>query len=103
MAGSPLLEAGDQALADTPDAARWARARLTEWTVRPTELVRNGCEAIVRTAVVGIAQACVPDTDERLIRLLGEAIDDAELFVGIETSADLPMQAPVAERLAANA
>lgn len=83
-----LAAAAEQALADTPDAARWAGDRLTEWTVRPNELVRNGCEAIVRTAVVGIAQACVPDADERLITLLGQAIDDAEKFVDVEKPAD---------------
>jgi hypothetical protein len=80
-----LVAAGNRALADTPDADRWARQRLAEWTVRPNELVRNGCEAIVRTAVVGIAQACIADPDDRLLRLLREAIDDAEAFIGPST------------------
>ena len=83
-----LMAAAEQALDDTPDAARWARDRLSEWTVRPNELVRNGCEAIVRTAVVGIAQACVADADERLITLLSQAVADAEKFLPDEVTTD---------------
>jgi hypothetical protein len=90
-----LVAAGNRALADTPDADRWARQRLAEWTVRPNELVRNGCEAIVRTAVVGIAQACITDPDDRLLRLLREAIDDAEAFIGV---GDEPVHEPVIAR-----
>src|SRR5262245_15290409 len=37
-----LVAESDRALADTPDAARWARQRLLEWSVRPNELVRTG-------------------------------------------------------------
>ncbi len=70
MPDPQLVAAGKRALAETPDADRWAHQRLAEWAVRPNELVRNGCEAIVRTAVVGIAQACVSDPDDRLLRLL---------------------------------
>jgi hypothetical protein len=90
-----LVAAGQRALAETPDAHRWAHQRLEEWTVRPNELVRNGCEAIVRTAVVGIAQACISDPDDRLLRLLREAIEDAEAFIGVE---DEPVQVPVIAR-----
>jgi hypothetical protein len=90
-----LVAAGNQALAETRDADRWARQRLAEWTVRPNELVRNGCEAIVRTAVVGIAQACITDPDDRLLRLLREAIDDAEAFIGV---GDEPAHEPVIAR-----
>jgi hypothetical protein len=90
-----LVAAGKRALADTPDADRWAQQRLSEWTVRPNELVRNGCEAIVRTAVVGIAQACVSDPDDRLLRLLNEAIGDAEAFIGVREE---QVEAPVIVR-----
>ena len=48
------------------------------------DLVRNGCEAIVRTAALGIAQACVLDPDDRLIALLVTAIEDAETLVDSE-------------------
>jgi hypothetical protein len=78
--------AAQASLAEVPDAERWARKRLVEWSVRPNELVRNGCEAIVRTAVVGIAQACISDPDDRLIRLLNDAVEDAEKHLGIEES-----------------
>ena len=90
-----LRSAARRALAETPDADRWARQRLTEWTVRPNELVRNGCEAIVRTAVVGIAQACVADPDDRLLELLRKAIEDAEAFIGVREE---PVEAPVIAR-----
>jgi hypothetical protein len=77
-----LAGAAELSLTEVPDAERWARKRLAEWSVRPNELVRNGCEAIVRTAVVGIAQACIADPDDRLIQLLAQAIEDAERHLG---------------------
>ena len=72
------------ALEEVPDAARWAHEHLAAWQVRPADLVRNGCEAIVRTAALGIAQACVLDPDDRLIALLVTAIEDAETLVDSE-------------------
>jgi hypothetical protein len=71
-----------RALEATPDAAAWAAAHLAIWQVRAAELVRHGCDAIVRAAAIGIAQACVDDADERLAVMLREAIGDAETFLG---------------------
>ena len=71
-----------RALAQTPDAAAWAADHLALWQVRTTELVRHGCDAIVRAAAIGVAQACVADADERLAAMLRAAIDDAEVFLG---------------------
>ncbi len=70
------------ALQRVPEAAAWAAAHLAVWQVRAGELVRHGCDAIVRAAAIGIAQACVDDTDDRLMAMLRDAIDDAELFLG---------------------
>ena len=72
---------GRSALAETPDAARWAREHLAVWAVHPLDLVHRGCEAIVHSAAVGIAQACVDDAEERLEALLRDAVADAEQLI----------------------
>ncbi|MEO6116306.1 MAG: hypothetical protein ABIP33_07975, partial [Pseudolysinimonas sp.] len=72
----------EQALAEVPDAAKWARAHLADWRARPGDLARHGCGAIVRTAALGIAQACISDPDTLLVAMLRTAIDDAEVFLG---------------------
>ena len=71
-----------RALEQVPDSAAWAAAHLAVWQVRAPELVRHGCDAIVRAAAIGLAQACVDDADDRLIGMLRVAIADAELFLG---------------------
>lgn len=71
-----------RALAQTPDAAAWAAAHLAVWQVHAAELVRHGCDAIVRAAAIGLAQACVGDADDRLAAMLRAAIADAETFLG---------------------
>lgn len=78
------------ALSESPDAAAWAHAHLADWRARPVDLARHGCAAIVRTAAIGVAQACVNDPDTRLIALLRAAITDAEAFLG------RPQRAPIA-------
>jgi hypothetical protein len=90
----PRADALD-ALARTPDAAAWAAAHLAVWQVRAPELVRHGCDAIVRAAAIGIAQACVDDTDDRLAAMLRAAIGDAEAFLGRVPE---PAPQPVATR-----
>jgi hypothetical protein len=72
----------EEALAEVPDAAAWARAHLADWRARPGDLARHGCGAIVRTAALGIAQACIADPDTLLVAMLRAAIDDAEVFLG---------------------
>ena len=72
----------ERVLNDVPDAASWARAHLADWRARPGDLARHGCGAIVRTAALGIAQACMADPDTLLVAMLRAAIDDAELFLG---------------------
>jgi hypothetical protein len=72
----------ERVLNDVPDAATWARTHLADWRARPGDLARHGCGAIVRTAALGIAQACMDDPDTLLVATLRAAIDDAELFLG---------------------
>lgn len=88
-----------RALAETPDAAAWAAAHLAVWQVRTADLVRHGCDAIVRAAAVGIAQACVGDADDRLAAMLRAAIADAETFLG--RTAGAPVGGAVADAGAA--
>ena len=65
------------ALARAPQAARWA-SRFTaarSASVTPRRFRDQAAPTIVRSAVVGIAQACVPDPDAILRDLLVQAID----------------------------
>jgi hypothetical protein len=80
------------ALAQVPDAAAWAHVHLADWRARPVELARHGSGAIVRTAAIGIAQACIDDADELLVGMLRSAIDDAEVFLGRESASRVPRQ-----------
>jgi hypothetical protein len=78
----PRSQAGaERALAEVPDAATWAHAHLADWRARPGDLARHGCGAIVRTAALGIAQACIADPDTLLVAMLRAAIEDAEVFM----------------------
>lgn len=76
-----LLAAAAHALESVPDAAVWARSQLAHWPVRAADLLRGGCEVTVRTAAVGIAEACMPDPDSLLIDTLRAAIADAETYL----------------------
>lgn len=74
-------EAAARALEQVPDATAWAHEHLADWRARPVDLVRHGCGAIVRTAALGIAQACIPDPDALLAEMLRAAIQDVEMFL----------------------
>lgn len=65
------------ALTATPDAARWAREHLAHLGTGSRHIDRATL-AMVHTAAVGIALACVADADERLRTLLEAAIADVE-------------------------
>jgi hypothetical protein len=81
-------EAADRvhdALATVPTSAKWARQYISDvGALNPRSVVRL-CEAIIRTSVVGIAEACVPDADVRMRRLLVAAIDDCQPRVEVST------------------
>lgn len=69
------------ALADTPGASSWARDFLqAAGTLNPRSIPLMS-DAIIRTAVVGIADACVQDPDDRLRELLTLAIADCAVSV----------------------
>jgi hypothetical protein len=80
--GSGLEEQSRSALAQVPDAAAWAN-RFTH-SVRPSakRFRRQVAPAIVRDAVQGIAEACIPDPDARLRDLLVQAIGECAAWAG---------------------
>ena len=78
-ASADLHELAEEALDSTPDATRWARNYLASTSLMPQSFNPRAAEAIVHTAVVSIALACVPDADARLVDLLDRAIEAAEL------------------------
>lgn len=64
------------ALASTPGATSWARDFVRAAGPLHSRSIPLMCDAIIRTAVVGIADACVQDPDSRLRGLLAAAISD---------------------------
>jgi len=78
------------ACAMAPGAMRWADAHRDVAVSFKTGQREAGSLSIVRVAVLGVAQACVDDVDDRLIRMLREAIDILE-----------PARRPVATRTSA--
>ena len=82
-----LQDRSRRALAEVPDAAQWARSFHQEMGTTVKGFRRHGAPGIVRHAVVGIAQACVPDPDELLRDLLAGAISDCATWAGPTTAA----------------
>jgi hypothetical protein len=75
--GRPPASVQDQiraALAEAPDAARWADAFTRRLPFSPTAFRRQSAPSICHFAVVGIARACIPDPDAKLRDLLAGAI-----------------------------
>jgi len=91
----------EEALSAVPDAAAWARAHLADWRARPGDLARHGCGAIVRTAALGVAQACIDDPDTLLVTMLRTAIEDAEAFLVRMPDEPSPMPEPERQLLRA--
>jgi hypothetical protein len=71
-----LEESSRAALAQVPDAAQWAERFYERIETAPRDFRRRGAPNIVRHAVIGIAEACVPDPDAMLHDLLAAAIAD---------------------------
>ena len=78
----PTAAAAADALASVPDAAAWARAFTAEVRNSTRGFGRHAAPSTVRYAVVGIAQACIPDPDARLRLLLDRAIADCSVEIG---------------------
>jgi hypothetical protein len=59
-----------------PGTEEWAREFIDQLSRRGTPILAINDEALLRTAAIGIADACVTDADDRLARLLEQAIDE---------------------------
>ena len=96
-----LRDLAEEALDDVPDARSWAEVHLAQAKVNRTQFARHGAVSIVRTAVLGIAEACVPDADARLVSMLRLSIDDVEaLLRGVRDHAADEATAPAESELA---
>jgi hypothetical protein len=77
-----LQEQSRVALAQVPHAAEWAYRFTSGAGTSAKRFRRQAAPCIVRNAVEGIAQACVPDPDAMLRELLVQAIGACEAWVG---------------------
>ena len=82
------------ALAQTPDAARWAE-RFVERSGSELQDFPRTAHRIVHLAVSGIANACVSDRDNRLVALLTTCVDDVRQQVSGGHGAEHPVSAEV--------
>lgn len=83
---SPTLRAiAERAFAEAPDCESWALRFLA---LGPAQgFSERAALAMINTATVGLALACIPDADARLAALLQQAITDTELLVRGSASA----------------
>jgi hypothetical protein len=77
----PLLEGASAALvwgalAEVPEERAWAERFVPQTGPLDQRMVDRMCDAIIRTAVIGIGEACVSDPDARLRALLETCIRD---------------------------
>jgi hypothetical protein len=87
--GRPLDDIQPDSLAvlqSVPSATKWARAFTARSRRGAPDFARRTAPRAVSCAVEGISQACVPDPDDRLYRLLVDAI--------AETKSWMPAPAP---------
>jgi len=89
--GRPMEELEEQsrvALAQAPDAAAWADRFTRGAGTSARRFRRQAAPTIVRSAVQGIAQACVADPDAMLRDLLVQAIGECAAVVGRDLNRD---------------
>ena len=72
-----LSRASRDVLAEVPHASAAAQRLASNAGISVRGFRRHAAPNTVRSAVRAIAQACIPDHDERLRRLLTEAIEDS--------------------------
>jgi hypothetical protein len=88
-----LEDMAAEAFTHAPDSERWARRYLASSSISPRNPDRAN-EAIVHTAAIGIALACLPDdepdSDARLAMLLEDVITACETKRTVHTEARVP-------------
>ena len=86
-----LVDRAARGLARVPHAARWAESFTAPHDITLEAFRVRTAPATVRVAVVGIAEAAVPDADNRLYHLLDEIIDDCrELLQPVSSTESQP-------------
>lgn len=77
-----LLDHAAGALASVPHATSWAEEFTAEHHVTARAFRKRSAPAAVRVAIVGIAEAAIPDADDRLHELLSTVIADCSRSLG---------------------
>jgi hypothetical protein len=83
-----LQEQSRSVLAQVPHAAQWADQFTSGAPASAKRFRRQAAPIIVRHAVAGMAQACVPDPDAMLRDLLVQAIEECMAWVGRDPARD---------------
>jgi len=104
--GTPMSQQSQDALAQVPGAAAWARRFTRNVAISRRAFRRQTAPAIVGYAVHGIAWACVPDPDPLLHDLLVAAIEDCRAWYAPDrprSAADLRAEAAPGPRIRVDA
>ena len=84
------------ALESAPQAAAWARDYVARFSTSGDEFHRFAAEHVARMAVQAIAEACVPDPDERLHDLLVAVIgESAAMCAGDSLTSSAARREPI--------
>jgi len=82
IADSALAADIASAFAQAPAVELWAKKFSAQYRVEGHgRAVTRMTDSIIRTSVIGIAEACTPGASQRLATLLGNAIDDCRAIV----------------------
>ncbi len=91
-----------EALHSAPSAEAWAREFLGRYQTKlPETTTPRQTQALVLSAVDGIAHAFVDDRDERLRSLLISTIDVCKRFISLEQPAESKAREPIGSPFAA--
>jgi len=79
--GDSLSSHSRQVLDQVPDAARWARSFSSGVRLSPKTFRAKIAPHILSVAVEGIAQACAPDVEQRLVDLFVATVADCQALI----------------------
>lgn len=82
------------ALASAPQAATWAEQFIVDIDLTPKTFRARSAPNIIRMSVLGIAEACISDHDDRLHELLATVIDDCRGWLDEGSSRPEPGRRP---------
>lgn len=84
-----------RALASVPDARARAETLVAGHRIDVRGFRRRSAPVMVRVAVEGLAEACIPDPDAALADLLATAIADCRTWLGQDEAASVAVPEPV--------